>query len=174
MRVVGICGDVVHDWFDGRSADAVSADPQAPADALIFAVRTTVDPLAAVAGEARRRSRTSTRRSRFLTSCRLRQVLSEKTIGLQYVAGVMGAFAGLALMLAMLGLYAVMTYLVRSASARSACGSRSAPPLATCAADAVASGAADRDGAGDWRAAAIALGRAWRRACSASSRPTCA
>ena len=42
----------------------------------------------------------------------MRQVLSERTIGLQYVAGVMGTFAGLALMLALLGLYAVMTFLV--------------------------------------------------------------
>src|SRR5262249_60730376 len=42
----------------------------------------------------------------------LRQVLSERTISLQYIAAVMAAFAGLALLLALLGLYAVMTYLV--------------------------------------------------------------
>jgi ABC-type antimicrobial peptide transport system permease subunit len=41
-----------------------------------------------------------------------RQVLSERTISLQYIAAVMAAFAGLALLLAILGLYAVMTYLV--------------------------------------------------------------
>jgi putative ABC transport system permease protein len=39
-------------------------------------------------------------------------MLSEKTIGLQYIAGVMATFAGLALVLAILGLYAVMSYLV--------------------------------------------------------------
>jgi ABC-type antimicrobial peptide transport system permease subunit len=39
-------------------------------------------------------------------------VLSDRTISLQYIAAVMGAFAGLALLLAILGLYAVMTYLV--------------------------------------------------------------
>src|SRR5262249_23010145 len=37
---------------------------------------------------------------------------SERTISLKYIASVMGAFAGLALLLALLGLYAVMTYLV--------------------------------------------------------------
>src|SRR5207248_459802 len=41
-----------------------------------------------------------------------RQVLGEKTISLQYIAGVMGIFAGLALLLAVVGLYAVMSYLV--------------------------------------------------------------
>ena len=42
----------------------------------------------------------------------LRQVLNEKTISLRYIATVMGAFAGLAVLLAVLGLYAVMTFLV--------------------------------------------------------------
>jgi putative ABC transport system permease protein len=42
----------------------------------------------------------------------LRRLLSDNTISLQYIASIMGAFAALALMLAVLGLYAVMTYLV--------------------------------------------------------------
>ena len=42
----------------------------------------------------------------------MRQVIKERTVGIQFVAGVMGTFAGLALILAILGLYAVMTYLV--------------------------------------------------------------
>jgi ABC-type antimicrobial peptide transport system permease subunit len=41
-----------------------------------------------------------------------RQVLADRTISLKYIAGVMGAFAGIALLLAILGLYAVMTFLV--------------------------------------------------------------
>jgi putative ABC transport system permease protein len=42
----------------------------------------------------------------------MREVLSERTVGIRFIAGVMGTFAGLALVLAVLGLYAVMTYLV--------------------------------------------------------------
>jgi ABC-type antimicrobial peptide transport system permease subunit len=42
----------------------------------------------------------------------MRQMLSDRTIGMQYVAGVMGLFGGLAFVLALLGLYAVMSYLV--------------------------------------------------------------
>jgi ABC-type antimicrobial peptide transport system permease subunit len=42
----------------------------------------------------------------------MRQRLSDRTIGLQDVAGVMGLFGGLALVLAVVGLYPVMSYLV--------------------------------------------------------------
>src|SRR5262249_14016634 len=41
-----------------------------------------------------------------------RQVLSDRTISLKYIATLMGAFAGIALLLALVGLYAVMTFLV--------------------------------------------------------------
>ena len=42
----------------------------------------------------------------------MRQALSERTIGLQYMAVIMTAFAALALLLAAIGLYAVISYLV--------------------------------------------------------------
>jgi putative ABC transport system permease protein len=42
----------------------------------------------------------------------MRQLLHERTIGLQYLAAVMTVFGGLALVLAAVGLYAVIAYLV--------------------------------------------------------------
>ena len=42
----------------------------------------------------------------------MRQALSERTIGLQYLAAIMTVFAALALLLAAVGLYAVIAYLV--------------------------------------------------------------
>jgi ABC-type antimicrobial peptide transport system permease subunit len=42
----------------------------------------------------------------------MRTAIKERTIGLQYLAAVMTVFAGLALVLAIVGLYAVMAYMV--------------------------------------------------------------
>jgi putative ABC transport system permease protein len=42
----------------------------------------------------------------------MRRALHERTIGLQYLAAIMAVFAALALLLATLGLYAVISYLV--------------------------------------------------------------
>jgi ABC-type antimicrobial peptide transport system permease subunit len=42
----------------------------------------------------------------------MRRALHERTIGLQYLATLMAAFAGMALLLAVVGLYAVIAYLV--------------------------------------------------------------
>jgi putative ABC transport system permease protein len=111
MRIVGICGDVVHDWFDGRVPTLYRPLPQAPSDTLIFAVRTAGDPLA-LAAESRAAIARLDATQPVFEIMSLRQVLSERTISLQYIAAVMAAFAGLALLLAILGLYAVMTYLV--------------------------------------------------------------
>ena len=110
-RIVGVCGDVVHDWFDGRTPTLYRPLTQAPADALVFALRTDGDPLALVDGARRAIAQVDAAQPVFEIAT-LRQVLSERTISLQYIASVMAAFAGLALMLALLGLYAVMTYLV--------------------------------------------------------------
>jgi putative ABC transport system permease protein len=111
MRIVGVCGDVVHDWFDGRVPTLYRPLPQAPADAVVFALRTAGDPMAVVAGARGALAHVDATQPLF-DIMSLRQVLSERTISLQYIAAVMATFAGLALLLAVLGLYAVMTYLV--------------------------------------------------------------
>jgi putative ABC transport system permease protein len=111
LRVVGICGDVVHDWFDGRVPTLYRPLAQAPADALVFAVRAGGDPLALVS-DARAAIAGVDPTQPVFEILTMRQVLSDRTISLQYIAAVMAAFAGLALLLALLGLYAVMTFLV--------------------------------------------------------------
>ncbi|HMF94351.1 MAG TPA: ADOP family duplicated permease, partial [Vicinamibacterales bacterium] len=101
-RIVGICGDVVHDWFDGRVPTLYRPLPQEPSDSLIFALRTAGDPLSLVS-EARAAIARVDATQPVFEIMSLRQVLSERTISLQYIAAVMAAFAGLALLLALLG-----------------------------------------------------------------------
>jgi putative ABC transport system permease protein len=112
MIVVGICGDVIDDWFGRRNAPTMYRPiTQAPGADLMFAVRTASDPYALSGGVRRAIASVDVKQPMFdLVS--MRDMLSERTVGLQFVAGVMGVFAGIALVLAMLGLYAVMSYLV--------------------------------------------------------------
>ncbi len=112
MTVVGICGDVIHDWFDRRNAPTLYRPmAQAPVDAMVFAVKTSGDP-SMLASEARRAMTKADPMQPIFDIMPMRQVISERTVGIRFVAGVMGTFAGLAMILAVLGLYAVMTYLV--------------------------------------------------------------
>jgi putative ABC transport system permease protein len=111
LRIVGVCGDVVHDWFEGRVPTLYRPMAQAPADALVFAVRTGGDPMAVVADARAAIARVDATQPLFEIMS-MRRVLSDRTISLQYIAAVMSAYAALALLLAILGLYAVMTYLV--------------------------------------------------------------
>jgi putative ABC transport system permease protein len=110
--VVGICGDVIHDWFDSRNVPTLFRPiAQEPAGDLIVAARTSADPRAAV-DDVRRAVAQVDRTQPLFDIMPMQQMLAEKTIGLQYIAAVMGVFAALAVILAVLGLYAVMTYLV--------------------------------------------------------------
>ncbi len=111
LRVVGICGDVVHDWFEGRVPTLYVPLAQEPPESLAFAVRTAGNPSASVADARLAIARADPMQPAY-DVMPMRQVLSDRTISLQYIAGVMGAFAGLALLLALFGLYAVMTFLV--------------------------------------------------------------
>jgi putative ABC transport system permease protein len=111
LRIVGVCGDVVHDWFSGRVPTLYRPMAQAPADALVFAIRTQGDPLALAADARTAIARVDATQPLFEVMT-MRRVLADRTISLQYIATVMAAYAALALLLAILGLYAVMTYLV--------------------------------------------------------------
>ncbi len=114
MRVVGVCGDIVHDWFDagrGRTGTLYLPIAQAPVDSFGLAIRTAGDPLSVAAAARAAIARTDPMQPVFDVMS-LRQVLSDRTVSLRYIAGVMGSFAAIALVLALVGLYAVMTFLV--------------------------------------------------------------
>jgi putative ABC transport system permease protein len=112
ITVVGVCGDIIHDWFNRRNNPSMYRPlAQAPSDYFGIVVRTAGDPHAA-AGAVRQALLRVDPSQPVFEMMTMRQALSERTIGLQYLAAIMAVFAGLALLLAAVGLYAVIAYLV--------------------------------------------------------------
>lgn len=102
----------MHDWFDDRNAPTLYRPiAQGPEADVMFALRASA-AAAALVPDVRRAFAKADDLQPIFDVMPMTQMLEEKTIGLQFVAGVMGTFATLALGLAILGLYAVMTYLV--------------------------------------------------------------
>jgi len=112
LTVVGVCGDVIHDWFLRRNnASMYRPLLQAPSDYFGIVVRTAGDPASAAAAVRQALLRVDANQPVF-DLMTMRRQLHERTIGLQYLAAIMTVFAALALLLAALGLYAVISYLV--------------------------------------------------------------
>ena len=110
--VVGVSGDVIHDWFNSRNAPTVYQPiVQRPSEYFSILARTSGDP-ASVAGVVRQALLRVDATQPVFDMMPMRKALSDRTIGLQYLAAVMTAFGGLALVLAAVGLYAVISYLV--------------------------------------------------------------
>ena len=112
LTVVGVSGDVIHDWFNRRNTPAIYQPlPQAPTDFMCLVIRTAGDP-AAIAPAARRALLGVDPNQPVFEVMTMRRALSERTVGLQYLAAIMAVFAAIALLLASVGLYALITYLV--------------------------------------------------------------
>ena len=112
ITVVGICGDIIQDWFDQRFVPTMYLPiAQTPTEYFGLAVRTTGDPNTVAAGVRQALLKVDGTQPVF-ELMPMRQLLHERTIGLQYLAAVMTVFGGLALVLAAVGLYAVIAYLV--------------------------------------------------------------
>ena len=112
LTIVGVCGDVVHDWFNRRDyPTAYVPYAQAPAGNFGLAVRTAGDP-AALSSAARAAVRAVDAAQPVYDVMTLRAALGERTLGLQYIAVVMGVLGALALVLAAGGVYGVMAYMV--------------------------------------------------------------
>jgi putative ABC transport system permease protein len=112
VTVVGICGDIIQDWFMRRNTPTIYRPiAQAPSDYFTVVVRTAGDP-AASAGAVRQALLRVDPNQPVFDLMTMRRLLHERTIGLQYLAAIMGTFAVLALVLAAVGLYAVIAYLI--------------------------------------------------------------
>ncbi len=112
LTIVGICGDIVQDWFNRRDyPTAYVPYAQSPAGNFGLAVRATGDP-AALSSAARAAVRAVDASQPVYDVMTLRAALRERTLGLQYIAAVMGVLGALALVLAAGGVYGVMAYMV--------------------------------------------------------------
>jgi putative ABC transport system permease protein len=116
LTIVGICGDVVHHWFNRRNyPTAYVPYAQSPTGNFGLAVRTAGDP-AALSSAARAAVRAVDANQPVYDVMTLRAALGELTLGLQYIAAVMGVLGALALVLAAGGVYGVMAYMVAQRS----------------------------------------------------------
>jgi len=112
LTIVGICGDVVHDWFSRRNyPTAYVPFAQSPTRIFGLVVRSDGDP-AALSSAARGAVRAIDANQPVYDVMTLRAALGERTLGLQYIAAVMGVLGTLALILAAGGVYGVMAYMV--------------------------------------------------------------
>jgi putative ABC transport system permease protein len=112
ITVVGTCGDLIQDWFMRRNAPTLYRPiAQVPSDYFSIVVRTPGDPGAA-AGAVRAALLRVDAAQPVFDMMTMRRQLHERTIGLTYLASIMATFAMLALILAAVGLYAVIAYFV--------------------------------------------------------------
>jgi putative ABC transport system permease protein len=103
---------VIHDWFIGRDSPTLYVPyAQQPTDYMAIVLRTDGDPLS-LAQPARQALLRVDAAQPVFDMMSMRDMLKDRTIGLQYVAAIMTVFAGLALVLAVVGVYAVMAFLV--------------------------------------------------------------
>jgi putative ABC transport system permease protein len=112
LTVVGVAGDHIHQWFNRRNYPTFFAPlEQHPRARLAFAVKTHGEPEAL--GRAMRKALLDIDPYQPVFDVgSQRRSISEATIGLQYVAAVMAAFAFFGVILAVSGVYAVMAYRV--------------------------------------------------------------
>ena len=112
VTVVGICGDLIHDWFNRRNYPTIYRPyAQVPTGYLSLIVRTTSDP-AGLATGARAVVRAVDPAQPVADVLTMREVLKERTVGLRYIAVVMAVLGLIALVLAIVGVYGVMAFFV--------------------------------------------------------------
>jgi putative ABC transport system permease protein len=112
LTVVGVSGDVIHDWFTSRNEPTYYRPyAQEPRRSVAYAVRTTGDPVALIQ-DARRAVGAADPDLPAYDVRSMERAIAINTIGLRYVAAVMSVFGVLAVILAVSGIYGVMSYRV--------------------------------------------------------------
>ena len=112
LTVVGVSGDVIHHWILKRNSPTFYRPlAQEPRYGLGFALRTRGEP-ETLAASARSAMMGLDPDQPAYDVRSMRGSIARSTIGLQYVAAIMAAFGVLALVLALSGVYGVMSYRV--------------------------------------------------------------
>ncbi|MBL8229677.1 MAG: ABC transporter permease [Bryobacterales bacterium] len=111
--IIGVAEDVIHHWFTDRDPipTAYYSYSQMPTRGLDYAIRTPADPMSLV--PAVRKEVAALDREQPVVEVRtLARGIYQHYTPLRYTATLMGAFSGLALVLACIGIYAVISYVV--------------------------------------------------------------
>ena len=111
ITVVGIVGDVVYDWFANRRNPTVYVPlAQDPTLRLAFAARTAGTPEGMIPS-LRQAVAAADPDQPLLTLRNMERVVTERVAGVDYFAKVLTVMSGLALLLALTGMYSLMAYL---------------------------------------------------------------
>ena len=110
ITVVGVCGDVVHNWFD-RRLDMLyrPLDQQAPYS-VAFAVRSVGNPTA-LAGDLRRAVGKADADQPIASLEALDKLVEERAAGFVFISRSLGVVGLIALVLSVIGIYSLMAFL---------------------------------------------------------------
>jgi putative ABC transport system permease protein len=112
MTIVGVVRDVNQQVWDKQPRPTVYVpDAQVPARSMALAIRTARDPLA-IAAAVRAEVRNLDGNLAIYELKTLERVIHEESVGLNYMAVLMGVFGVMALVLSAMGVYALMAYSV--------------------------------------------------------------
>ena len=113
IPIVGVSGTIVDDWFSRRHGPMVYlAMPQRPTFAVNLVARSELDE-AALASSLRESLRAVDPAQPPVYVMSMRKLVQERTTGLRIISTMMGALGALALVLASIGLFSLLSYQVR-------------------------------------------------------------
>lgn len=110
MTVVGVSGDVVHNWFVKQTHTVYRPISQDAPLSLAFVMRTVGDPTA-LAGDLRRAIAAVDPDQPIASLTSLEQTIGERAAGFLFIARALGVVGGLALVLSVMGIYSLMAFL---------------------------------------------------------------
>ncbi|MGH9173187.1 MAG: FtsX-like permease family protein, partial [Vicinamibacterales bacterium] len=112
ITVVGVVGDVLHDWFQQRRAPTVYRPlAQEAPFGHAYVVRTVGDPMS-IAGDLRRAVAAADADQPIIALESMESLIVQRTAGLTFIARSLSVMALIALLLAVMGLYSLMAFMV--------------------------------------------------------------
>jgi putative ABC transport system permease protein len=110
ISVIGVSGDIVHNWFDRRLDMMYVPISQTAPYSIAFTVRTVGDPHA-LAGDLRRAVATVDADQPIAALESLDKMVEERAAGFAFISRAMGIVGLIALVLSIIGIYSLMAFL---------------------------------------------------------------
>ncbi len=110
VTVIGVSGDVVHNWFVRQFETVYRPLSQTAPYSVAFAVRTVGDPNA-LAGDLRRAVSKVDADQPIASLAALETLVEERAAGFAFIARALGVVGAIALVLSLMGIYSLMAFL---------------------------------------------------------------